>query len=429
MKELVNEKLYISRKMKTIISFCVFLLLSFALAAVETPVLVGVDVLLKGSSVSYLRGRRIGLITNHTAVNSSMELTLDLLKAKANLYNFTLTAIFAPEHGLTGSDHAMENVGNSQTIDNIPVYGLFGKLQRPTKEMLEKVDLLIYDIQDIGSRSYTYATTLFYVMEEAAKLRIPVMVLDRPNPINGVVVDGPMLDDKWRSIVGYINVPYCHGMTIGELANFFNREYNVGCDLTVIPMENWNRKMNFSDTGLMWVPTSPNIPEPTSPLYYPMTGILGELSIVSIGVGYTLPFKVVGAPWINGELFAKALNGQNFPGVHFQPFYFKPFHGKFVREECQGVLIVVSDPLIYEPVSTQYLLIGVLKSLYPLKFQKALEASSGRKEMFCKVNGNDEIYRLISDEKNIVWKLRGFQQQERKKFMLKRRKYLLYKMD
>ncbi|HEV8051045.1 MAG TPA: DUF1343 domain-containing protein [Parachlamydiaceae bacterium] len=305
-----------------------------------------------------------------------MECTLDLLKAKANQYNFTITAIFAPEHGLTGSDHALENVGNSQTVDGIPVYGLFGKTQRPTREMLEKIDLLIFDIQDIGSRSYTYITTLFYAMEEAAKFRVPVIVLDRPNPINGTVVDGPMLDEKWRSIVGYINVPYCHGMTVGELANFFNREYHVGCDLTVIPMENWNRKMNFSETGLMWVPTSPNIPEPSSPLYYPMTGILGELSIVSIGIGYTLPFKVVGAPWINGEAFAKTLNSQNFPGVHFQPFCFKPFNGKFVREECQGGLIVVTDPLIYEPVSTQYLLIGILKSLYPIKFKEALESST-----------------------------------------------------
>jgi uncharacterized protein YbbC (DUF1343 family) len=175
------------------------------------------------------------------------------------------------------------------------------------------------------------------------------------------------------------------------------------------------------------VPTSPNIPEPSSPLYYPMTGILGELSIVSIGVGYTLPFKVVGAPWINAEAFAKALNGQKFPGVHFQPFYFKPFSGKYVREECQGVLIVVTDPLIYQPVATQYLLIGGLKNLYPERFKEALEANVGRKEMFNKVNGNEEIYRIISEEKNIVWKLRGYQQKERQNFLNKRRKYLLYR--
>lgn len=389
-------------------------------------VLVGSEVLFKGPMVNHLRGKKIGLITNHTAVNAAMCSTLDLLKEQAGQYNFTVTALFAPEHGLLGSDHAFENVGNSQTVDGIPIFGLFGKQQRPTSEMLEKIDFLIYDIQDIGSRSYTYVTTLFYAMEEAAKARIPVMVLDRPNPINGVMVDGPMLEDKWRSIVGYINVPYCHGMTVGELASFFNTEYSIGCDLKIVPMENWNRKMSFAETGLIWVPTSPNIPEATSPLYYPLTGILGELSIVSIGIGYTLPFKIVGAPWINAENFAKSLNKQKFPGVHFQPFYFKPFHGKYNREECQGVLIVVTDPLSYQPVATQYLLIGGLKSLYPIKFKEALEASQSRKEMFCKVNGNDEIYRIMSEEKNIVWKLRGYQQKERQRFLLKRRKYLLY---
>lgn len=407
---------------------CLFSLMCAAVAAEETPVvIVGIDVLLQGPSLERLINKRIGLITNHTAVNGEMLSTIDLLKAQAGKYRFSITAIFAPEHGLTGSGYASEKIDNGSTSDRTPIYSLYGKQQRPTPEMLKNVDLLIYDMQDIGSRSYTYVTTLFYAMEEAAKLRIPVMVLDRPNPINGLVVDGPMLEEKWRSIVGYINVPYCHGMTVGELATFFNNEYFIGCELEVIPMKNWQRKMTFAETGLLWVPTSPNIPEASTAMYYPMTGILGDLSIVSIGIGYTLPFKIVGAPWIDAIGFAKALNAQKFAGVHFRPFYFKPFYGKFAHQECQGVMIIVTDPLVYQPVTVQYLLIGILKSLYPHQFEVALKASVAKKEMFCKVNGNEEIYRLISKEKNIVWKLRAFQQEERKAFVKKRRYYLLYK--
>jgi uncharacterized protein YbbC (DUF1343 family) len=291
--------------------------------------------------------------------------------------------------------------------------------------MLKNIDLLIYDIQDIGSRSYTYIATLFYVMEEAAKANIEVIVLDRPNPINGLVIDGPMLNEGLRSIVGYINVPYCHGMTIAELAQFFNGEYKIGCKLTVIKMKGWSRSMSFLDTGLPWIPTSPNIPEAATPLYYPMTGLLGELKIVNIGVGYTLPFKLIGAPWINAKKFTEKLNEQKFPGVYFEPFYYKPFFGRFKEKECQGCLLIVTNPLIYKPVSTQYLIIGMLKGLYPEKFQEGIESSKDRKAMFNKVNGTQEIYQIMTEENNIVWKLRSFQEKERSDFANLRKKYLI----
>ncbi len=407
-------------------SIVLLFLILLPLVSKAEQVLVGIDLLSKSRSMALLKEKRIGLITNHTAVNGSMRSTLDILKDLSRPNRFSITAIFAPEHGITGSAYAGENVNFSRTSDGIPIYSLFGKQQRPTPEMLKNVDLLIYDMQDIGSRSYTYIAILFYTMEEAAKAQIPIIVLDRPNPINGCVIDGPMLEAKWRSIVGYINVPYCHGMTVGELARFFNSEYQIGCNLEVVPMENWNRKMSYIDTGLSWIPTSPNIPESTTPLFYPMTGILGELSIVSIGIGYTLPFKVVGAPWINAEAFAKALNDQKFPGIHFHPFHFKPLAGKFIQEECHGALIYITDPLTYQPVASQYLIIGVLKNLYPQKMAEALKANRNHKEMFCKVNGNEEAYRLITEEKNITWKLRGYQQAERQKFIQQRRRYLLY---
>lgn len=390
-----------------------------------SKVLVGIDILAQGGYNSQLKGKRIGLITNHTAISGKRESTIDLLKRMAKIQGFTVAALFAPEHGLTGSIHAEEKTDDSFDADKIPIYSLYGKTKRPTAEMLRDLDLLIFDIQDVGARSYTYISTLFYVMEEAAKKALPVMVLDRPNPINGVVVDGPMLEMNRRSIIGYINVAYCHGMTVGELAQFFNTEYKVDCNLTVVPMQNWNRKMSFNDTGLVWIPTSPHIPESTTPLYYPATGLLGELSLVNIGVGYTLPFKVIGAPWIEADKFAQSLNRQKFPGIHFEPFHFKPFYGKFAHEECHGVLLVVTDPLRYKPVNTQYLLIGMLKGLYPAKFKKAMAESKNRKEMFCKATGTEELYRIISEEKNIVWKLRSYHEKERDNFLALRKKYLI----
>lgn len=391
----------------------------------EAKVKVGADVLFTPEYDSLLKGKKIGLITNHTAINGKMQSTISLLKTHAKAKGFILQALFAPEHGLNGAVHAADIIKNGTYPDNIPIFSLYGSTHRPTPEMLKTIDLLIYDIQDIGSRSYTYSSTLFYAMEEAAKHKVPVVVLDRPNPINGITVDGPLMEEKWRSIVGYIDVPYCHGMTIGELAKFFNEEYEIKCNLTVVPMKGWKRKMTFEETGLTWIPTSPNIPEATTVYFYPMTGILGELQVVNIGIGYTMPFKLVGAPWINAEEFSSHLNSQKYPGVYFQPFYYKPFFGRFSHENCQGVLILVTNPLTFKPVSTQYLIIGILKSLYPIKFQQALADAHKRKSMFCKVNGTEEVYRIIQESKYVVWQLRELHQKEREAFMIKRKKYLI----
>lgn len=386
---------------------------------------VGIDVIMGQEYAGKLRGKRIGLITNHTAVNSKLVATADVFKKHAAAKDYKLVALFAPEHGMTGAAYATEIIEEAKDVDGVPIYSLHGKTRRPTDEMLRQVNLLVFDIQDIGSRSYTYITTLFYVIEEAAKRNIPVIVLDRPNPIGGLVVDGPLLEEKWRSFLGYINVPYCHGMTVGELARYFNDEYKIGCKLEVVPMKGWKRCMSFQDTGLPWIPTSPYIPEASTAFFYPTTGILGELQLVNIGIGYTLPFKVVGAPWIDAKLFAKSLNAQKFPGVHFEPFHYRPFYGRFARENCQGVLIVVTEPARFRPLTTQYLIIGILKSLYPKKFQDAIAAAKANKETICKVNGTEEVYRLITEEKNIVWKLRDVHLQEREGFLILRKKYLI----
>lgn len=400
---------------------CLLFLLFLSASKVE----VGADRLFSPEFAGLVKGKRIGLVTNHTGLNREMVSTIDLIKKKGPSWNAKLVKLYAPEHGLDGKGYASESIGERVDLDGIPIHSLHGTTRRPTDLMLKEIDVLVYDIQDLGSRSYTFLTTLLYVMEEAAKRKIPVIVLDRPNPINGWVVDGPMLQEKFRSFVGYLNVPYCHGMTIGELALFFNGEYKVGCQLTVVPMKGWHRDMSFADTGLTWVPTSPNIPESSSAMYYPITGILGELKIVNIGIGYTLPFKMIGAPWIKGKVFAKALNDQKFPGVKFIPFCYRPFYGRYAQKDCEGVLITITDPLKYKPVATQFLLIGMLKSLYPKEFAEGMKSSVGRREMFNKVNGTDEVWKLMEGKGPIVWKLREIAERGRGNFLDKRNKYLI----
>lgn len=407
--------------------FSFFNLLFFSFSIHSASVQLGVDQLFSKEYALLLNKKNIGLITNHTAINSKIQTTASLLKSNAAAYRYTLKALFAPEHGLNGNQYASETISHMKDKDGIPVYSLHGETRRPTQKMLQGIDLLIYDIQDIGSRSYTYITTLFYVMEEAAKRNIPVVILDRPNPINGIVVDGPILEEKKSSMVGYINVPYCHGMTVGELGRYFNAEYEIGCQLTVVPMKGWKREMTFEDTGLHWIPTSPNIPEPTTPLYYPITGILGELPLVNIGVGYTLPFKVVGAPWMDGPLLAAKLNEQQFPGVYFYPFSYRPFFGRFSGKDCQGVLIMVINPLIYKPIGTLFLLFGIIKSLYPAEFTKALEIDKDKLEMFHKLNGTADVFTILKEEKFVTWKLKDLHKKEMEQFLITRKNYLLYK--
>jgi uncharacterized protein YbbC (DUF1343 family) len=375
--------------------------------------------------VDELKGKRVGLITNHTGVDSHLRSTIDLFLTRAP--DIKLAALFAPEHGLTGQAYAFEEVADKKGPRGIPVFSLHGKTRRPTPQMLVGIDVLVYDIQDIGCRSYTYTTTLFYMMEEAAKRGIPMIVLDRPNPINGLIVDGPMLQKKWRSYIGYANVPYCHGMTIGELALFFNDKYQLGCELKIIAMKGWRRSMSFADTGLTWVPTSPYIPESVTPQFYASTGLLGELSLVNIGIGYTLPFKVVGAPWIKANQLADKLNEQKLPGVYFMPFHYRPFYGIHQGKDCQGIMIVVTDSKTYRPVSSQYMILGMLKNLYPKQVMARLNAlEPSKKELFCKASGNDEMLTLLQQEKYVAWKLIVFQKEEREQFLQERKKYLLY---
>ncbi len=427
MKRAKNRRLASERLQRACCRFFVIPFAFFCLGASSVKgagvCQLGVDLFFHEGGVKKVQGKRVALVTNHTGVDSNLVSTAQLLQDHAKEY--TIAAFFSPEHGWSGNRYASEACCDRAQHDSIPIYSLHGKTRRPTQAMLKGIDVILYDIQSIGVRSYTYETTLFYVMEAAAKEKIEVIVLDRPNPINGLTVDGPLLEEKWRSMIGYINVPYCHGMTIGELASFFNEEYHIQCALTVIPMKGWKRSMSFADTQLAWIPTSPQIPEATTPLFYASTGILGELGI-NIGVGYTLPFKVVGAPWIDADVFAKTLNQQQLPGVRFMPFHYRPFYGSLAKRECHGVLIQMTDSKVYRPMAVQYLLLGILKSLYPAQVSKQLAAiTETQKKLFCRANGTEEIYRLLLDERFPAWKMVAFQKKEREAFKEKRKKHLI----
>jgi uncharacterized protein YbbC (DUF1343 family) len=401
----------------------VFFLAASSIFAVP-KVKLGSDCLFEDVNLASLTGKRVALLTNQTGLDSTLRSTMEQLIEKQGPYQ--VVALFSPEHGLQGVSFAGEKVGDTK-MGKIPCYSLHGNHRRPTEEMLKGIDVIIYDIQDVGSRCYTYTTTLFYMMEEAAKRKIEVIVLDRPNPMGGVIVDGPMLQEKEKSFLGYINVPYCHGMTIGELALFFNREYHVECKLKVIPMKGWKREMRFLDTGLMWTPTSPQIPEDDTPIYYPVTGVLGELELVNIGVGYTLPFKIIGTPWIDADKFAAALTNQKLPGVKFLPFHFKPFFGPYKHKECHGVRLVVTDVTLFRPVTAGYLIMGVLKSLYPHEVGQRLKSTPATKKVtFSHVNGTPLVLDLLTTEKYPGWKMASIDLDERKAFLEKRKKYLLY---
>ena len=366
-----------------------------------------------------LEGKRVGLLTHRAAISSNGESSLELAFKRLKL-----CALFAPEHGIDSSFLASAHVPET-TYKNLKVYSLHGAHRAPTDKMLESVDVIIFDLQDIGSRSYTYLSTLIYLMEKAAKKGVEVIVADRPNPLSGKLVDGPMLEKPWRSFVGSMQVPYCHGMTLGELARLYNETQKIGCKLAVSPMKGWKRSMFFRDTGLVWIPTSPNIPEADTSLYYPMTGILGELHIVNIGIGSQLPFKIVTAPWIDSANLCDKMQAQNLKGIQFFPYSHRPQLGSFKGQLCHGVLLRVTDPKQLEPTKVQFLILSLIKSLYPKVFEKNLAQIKSRKEMFCKVLGSDKYYNCLLNEKHPGWKLVEMSSADKEAFIKMRKSYLI----
>jgi uncharacterized protein YbbC (DUF1343 family)/CubicO group peptidase (beta-lactamase class C family) len=308
------------------------------------PVQNGIDVL-KAQGYTLLAGRRVGLITNHTGRALTGESTIDLL---ASAPGVKLVALFSPEHGIRG--FVDENVDSSRDEKTgLQVHSLYGQTNRPTDQMLEGIDTLVYDIQDVGVRFYTYETTMAYAMEEAAKRKIKMVVLDRVNPIEGFRVEGPTIDKSLLSFVAYFPMPVRHGMTIGELARLFNAENKIGADLTVVELKGWRRDQWFDETGIPWVSPSPNMRNMNEATLYP--GIcLVEGTNVSVGRGTDTPFEHVGAPWIDGQKLAAALNARRLPGVSFYPTSFTPTASRFKGEACSGVFMLVTDREALRPV-------------------------------------------------------------------------------
>jgi len=328
-------------------------------------VLPGLDVL-EAQKFAPLRGKRVGLITNHTGVDSQGKTTIDLL---AHAPGVKLVALFSPEHGIAG--HADEKVASSKDASTgLPIFSLFGEHVRPTEDMLNGLDALVFDVQDAGVRFYTYTTTMGYCMEEAAKHGIAFYVLDRPNPLNGEIVEGPMLDPDKTGFVAYFAEPVRYGLTIGELAQLFNTENHINCDLHVIQMKNWHRNYFYESTSVRWIPPSPNLRTLKGSILYPGLEILQNAG-VSVGRGTEAPFEEFGAPWLDGEEVSRSLDARNLPGVYFVNKPFIPVSGLYAGQRCGGVGIRVTDRAAVRSMRIGLEIAALLQKKYPDHFDVA----------------------------------------------------------
>lgn len=389
------------------------------------PVTAGVDVLFEQHS-NLLSGKRVGLLTISAMLDAENTPTYQRFKQESGRSNWKLVALFAPEHGFWAGSHASESIKDEKDEDGLVIYSLHGDSRRPTDAMLSTIDLMCIDLPDVGVRTYTYASTIFYVMEECAKRAIPVVIADRPNPINGIVVDGPGIDPNCRSFVAYIDVPFCHGMTIAELAHFFNGEYQVGCQLHVIPMHGWKRSMSYKDTGLVWLGCSPQLPEIESALYYPMTNIIGDLCGFNIGVGYTQPFKLLGHPKVDAKRLCNHLQSLKLAGVSFFQAYYKPFFGNYKTQLCKGVRLLVTDSIKYRPFYTQIALLDAIRSYYPTAYKARLDKlTDAQWKMLTYYFGRSDIKSVLYGRKRVGQVLEEMSKKKMPVYLAKRSNYLL----
>lgn len=354
----------------------------------------GIEIL-RERNFNILKGKRVGLVTNPTGVDRKLKSTIDILFEAEGV---NLTALYGPEHGVRGNYTAGEHVDfYIDETTKLPVYSLYGKTRKPSTEMLKDIDVIVFDIQDIGSRSYTYISTMGLVMEAAAENNKDVVILDRPNPLGGSRIEGNIVEDGYFSFVSQFAIPYVHGLTVGELAKLLNEEgmlqNKVKCNLTVIPMEGWTRDMYFEQTGLPWVLTSPHIPHRYSPFYYAASGILGELrGVLSIGVGYTLPFQTFATEWIKSEELANKMNSYNLDGVIFRPISYKPYYGFGKDKMLNGVEIYITDYKRINLTNAQFYFAQAISELYG---RNIIAENEGRFDMFDKVLGTSKIRELF----------------------------------
>jgi uncharacterized protein YbbC (DUF1343 family) len=390
----------------------------------EPAVKPGIEVLLSEElQLDLLRGKRVGLITNPTGVDHDLVSTIDLLNEHPEI---ELVALFGPEHGVRGDAYAGEHVEDvTDPKTGVPVHSMYGDTRRPREEWLEGIDVLVSDIQDVGSRSYTYIYTMAYGMEAAAAAGIPFVVLDRPNPSGAHIVDGNILDPEFYSgFVGMYPIPYQYGMTPGEVAQMFNEEFNEAkCELHVVPMRGYRRDMFQDDTGLPFVPASTHIPRADVAIYYNLTGIIGEIRHVSIGVGYTLPFETIAAPWMDRDLLCDTLRAENIPGLNFRPTSYRPRYGAWADEMCHGVQIFITDRDALRPVTAQVKIMEVLQRLFP--DDSPFTDEHAQRWLFDEVMGTPDVREAIlagqtAEEITAAW------QPAVEEFMVMRSQYLIY---
>lgn len=380
------------------------------------PVRTGLEIFLASPHDSTFR---YGLMTNQTGVNSKLNSNIVLLDDVLNL-----TALYSPEHGIYGAEFAGDKVGKE--IDpqtGIQAFSTYGKKPADIVPLLASVDGVIIDIQDIGVRGYTYIYSMAYMMEAAQIAEKTVIILDRPNPITGSIVEGNVLDPAVSSFVGLYPIPYRYGMTIGELAWLFNDEFSIGCELEIVRMTGWSRSMWFDETGLPWIPTSPHVPHPSTILNMIATGVYGELGVLSEGVGTTLPFEYIGGPWIKDpHQFAKVLQSRIGNGVTLRPCFFKPYYGRYQGQVCGGVQLYITDRNAYRPYITGFIAMAVIQERYP---EIDLFGNEDRWKMFDQVSGGTWIREELQQRVDPL----TFEEpwaEELADFMVKRQKYLLY---
>lgn len=390
----------------------------------------GVEVL-RDRGFEGLVGKRVGLVTNPSGVDSHLKSTIDILNEAPGV---ELVALYGPEHGVRGEVYAGGKVDSfTDPATGLPVYSIYGSTRKPTQEMLEGIDVMVYDIQDVGVRSYTFISTLGLVMEACAEKGIEVMVLDRPNPLGGNKIEGCYVEQPFNSFVSQYRIPYVYGLTVGELAVMINEEglnrgqkgdqAPVRCKLKVIPMEDWTRDMLYEDTGLPWVLPSPNIPFKESPMYYAASGVCGELyGFMNIGIGYTLPFQVFGATWLDPERLKKTLEGYDLPGVSFRTIWYKPFSGSQKGQLVGGLQFFFTDYEKARLTEVQFMVMQAVAQLYPDK--KAFETVSGI-GLFDKVCGTDQI-RLKFSENYRFDDIRDYWRKDEPAFRKLSEKYYLY---
>lgn len=379
---------------KLILIFCILL---SCLTHAKTPVVkTGIEVL-RDRGFEGLVGRKVGLVTNPSGVDSNLNSTVDILY---NAPGVELVALYGPEHGVRGDVYAGDKINDSvDPATGLPVFSIYGATRKPTQEMLEGVEVMVYDIQDVGVRSYTFISSLGLVMEACAEKGIEVMVLDRPNPLGGQKIEGCYVEPGFFSFVSQYPIPYVYGLTVGELAVMINEEnMNRGqkgdqnpahCKLTVVPMEGWTRDMVYEDTGLPWVLPSPNIPFKDSPMYYASSGVCGELyGFLNIGVGYTLPFQVFGALWLEPEKLKAKLESYDMPGVDFRTIWYKPFSGSLKGQLVKGLQFFFTDYEKARLTEVQFMVMQAINEIYPDK--RAFEMVSGI-GLFDKVCGTDQV--------------------------------------